>query len=79
MARYVYTCLSCGRRETVYPILNMGDGYNDLAMLGWDIVRGVCDICLADDARAAERDAERDAMKRAVLEVETPLGEGWGG
>jgi hypothetical protein len=79
MARYTYTCLSCGRRETVYPILNMGDGYNDLAMLGWNIETGECDLCQADDARADEAARERDAMKRAVREVETPMGEEMGG
>ena len=65
-----YTCKFCGRRETVFPLLDFGDGLRDMEMLGWDISRGVCDLCIADDARARDRE-ERN--------FDTPIGEEMGG
>lgn len=73
---YTYTCLFCGRRGIVYPLLDFGDGLHDLEALGWDIAAGKCAQCIEDDARA-ERIAW--AKREQSREVETPMGEAMGG
>ena len=71
---YTYQCRYCGSIAVVFPPLDLGDGYHELELRGWDIERMACARCVAEEA-----DAMNAARNRAALEVDTPLGEGWGG